>query len=282
MIGDLHCHTKFSDGSMSMDDVLFYAKRAGLDFVGITDHDTMAGLTRATIIGKRLGIGVVPGVEFSCFDYQRNRKVHLLCYYPLFPDRLEGICAHTNELRQKAGQEMLGKVMQFYPITAEHVQRYSAGSKAICKPHIINALMDLGYCSQVYGEVYQQLFDPVKGQCFTPIAYPDVFQVARLIRQAGGICILAHPGVYDALDVGEELAQEGLLDGLERYYPRRKQRDEDWLEQMAARYPKFIMTGGTDFHGYYTASPNPLATCITDEENLSKLFKLKRERRKGS
>jgi len=282
MIGDLHCHTKLSDGSMSIDDVLFYAKRAGLDFVGITDHDTMAGLTRAAIIGKRLGIGVVPGVEFSCYDYKRSRKVHLLCYYPLHPDRLEGICAHTNELRQKAGQEMLTRVMRLYPITAEHVLRYSSGSKAIYKPHIMSALMDLGYCAQIYGDTYRQLFDPVAGQCYQPIDYPDIFQVAQVVQQSGGIGVLAHPGVYRSFEVGEELAAAGLLDGLERYYPRCKREDWLWIEGMLERYPDLIATGGTDFHGYYAPDPNPLATCITDEENLSKLFKRKRERRKGN
>ena len=56
MIGDLHCHTRLSDGSMNIDDVVFYAKRAGLDFLAITDHDTMAGCTRAAIVGNRMGI----------------------------------------------------------------------------------------------------------------------------------------------------------------------------------------------------------------------------------
>ena len=65
MIGDLHCHTRLSDGSMNIDDVVFYAKRAGLDFLAITDHDTMAGCTRAAIVGNRMGIGIIPGVEFS-------------------------------------------------------------------------------------------------------------------------------------------------------------------------------------------------------------------------
>ena len=63
MIGDLHCHSKLSDGSTSLEDIVFYAKRAGLDALAITDHDTLAGASRAQVLGKRYGITVIPGVN---------------------------------------------------------------------------------------------------------------------------------------------------------------------------------------------------------------------------
>lgn len=102
MIGDLHCHTKLSDGSMGIEDVVFYAKRMGLDFIAITDHDTMAGVTRASVLGQRYGIQVIPGVEISCIDSKRGRKVHMLCYLPLKPMRLESIFQKTLTLRTQA------------------------------------------------------------------------------------------------------------------------------------------------------------------------------------
>ena len=68
MIGDLHCHSKLSDGSTGLDDIVFYAKRAGLDALAITDHDTMSGVPRAEILGRRYGLTVIPGVEISTFD----------------------------------------------------------------------------------------------------------------------------------------------------------------------------------------------------------------------
>lgn len=61
MIGDLHCHSKLSDGSTGLDDIVFYAKRAGLDALAITDHDTMSGVPRAEILGRRYGLTVIPG-----------------------------------------------------------------------------------------------------------------------------------------------------------------------------------------------------------------------------
>ena len=69
MIGDLHCHSKLSDGSTGLDDIVFYAKRAGLDALAITDHDTMSGVPRAEILGRRYGLTVIPGVEISTFAH---------------------------------------------------------------------------------------------------------------------------------------------------------------------------------------------------------------------
>ena len=74
MTADLHCHTYCSDGSSSPEELVAYAKQVGLEAVAITDHDTLAGVSRAVAEGDRLGIMVIPGVEFSTMDMQRDRK----------------------------------------------------------------------------------------------------------------------------------------------------------------------------------------------------------------
>ena len=65
MASDLHCHTKISDGSLGIEEVLTVAKRRGLSSIAITDHDNTAGATRAVVIGRRMGLRVIHGVEFS-------------------------------------------------------------------------------------------------------------------------------------------------------------------------------------------------------------------------
>ena len=65
MKGDLHCHTTLSDGSLGIEDIIVQAKRTGLDFISITDHDTMSSISRAKVLGERHGIITVPGVELS-------------------------------------------------------------------------------------------------------------------------------------------------------------------------------------------------------------------------
>ena len=274
MIGDLHCHTKLSDGSMGLEDVIYFAKRAGLDFISITDHDTLAGVTRAAILGKRYGINVVTGVELSCVDEQRGKKVHILCYMPETPDRLEGLCNKTLDSRTKAGHEMIKRVSQFYPITADFVARYYAGSKSIYKQHIMNALMDLGYTSSIFGDEFNKLFNKKTGLVYVDPEYPSVFNVLELIHQAGGLAVMAHPREYDSFELLDELLAKELLDGIEVYHPRNTPEDVKKLEQLTESN-NVLKFGGTDFHGFYTSNLCPLATCITPHETLSQLFKQK-------
>ena len=96
MNADLHCHTKMSDGSTSIDEVIMIAKRRGIKTISITDHDTFAGSIRGKILGKRLGIEVITGAEISAYDYNRNRKVHILCYLCPNPERLEKLFRKTS------------------------------------------------------------------------------------------------------------------------------------------------------------------------------------------
>lgn len=277
MIGDLHCHSKLSDGSMGLESLLFYAKRMGLDFLALTDHDTLAGVTRATVIGKRVGIGVIPGVEMSCLDTQRGRRVHMLCYLPKKPDRLEGMLGKVIASRDKAGQRMVEKVMRYYPVSLEHIAKYYAPSKCIYKQHIMNALLDLGYCDRIYGDLYNELFDNKRGLCYEKVEYPGVYETLDLIHQSGGCAVLAHPRVYDSFDLLEELAEKGLLDGVEASHPKNKEGDYERILEVAQRYD-LITTGGTDFHGMYNSRPNPLGTCITTQESLNRLFALSNEK----
>lgn len=275
MIGDLHCHTRLSDGSMNLDDVIFYAKRAGLDFIAITDHDTMAGVTRAGIVGKRLGIHVIPGIELSCYDNQRQRSVHILCYMPKSPDRLEAVCFKTLESRNESGQQMIKNVMKYYPITQEHVMRYALGSKAIYKAHIMHAIMDLGYTDKIYGDLFQTLFNRKNGSCYVKSVYPDVYEVVQLCRSAGGVVVMAHPGEFDSIELLRDMASEGLLDGVELYHHKNTAEDLLKIEEIAEAY-HLIKFGGTDFHGFYRPQPNPIGTNITPQESLDRLFKLKK------
>ncbi len=273
MIGDLHCHTKASDGSMTVDEIVFYAKRAGLDFLSITDHDTMASVKRAEILGARYGVRIIPGVEFSAVDSKRSQKVHILCYLPKNPDRLERMNKHTLDRRRKAGLEMIQKVMSLYPVTAEHIAKYYSGSQAIYKQHIIHALMDLGYDNRICGDLMKDLFDEKNGRCYSYVKYPDVYEALDLIHSSGAVVVLAHPTTYNSMDLLKELSEKRLIDGVELYHPRNSEEDKAEIKRIADEY-NLITTGGTDFHGYYTSKVNPLATCITSENSINRIFEL--------
>ncbi len=256
---DLHCHSKISDGSMGIDEILAMAKRRGLSSIAITDHDAVAGATRAVVIGKRQGIEVIHGVEMSAYDHARQSKVHILGYMCDSPDRLEGMCRQTNNSRREAATEAVRKVLRYYPIVPDSIVRCASGSTNIFKQHIMHALMDAGYADSIYGETYQKLFDPETGCARVKMEYPDVREVIDLIHSAGGLAVLAHPAAYHNEALMEELTAEGRLDGVEVWHPSHSRADIEQLENFAGA-KQLLMTGGSDFHGMYARTARPLGT----------------------
>ncbi len=278
MPADLHCHTRISDGSIAIEDLIQLAKRRNMKTISITDHDTVAGVTRAKVIGGRFGVDVIPGAEFSCMDKKNNRKVHILAYLFDYPDRLEGLCKRTGEARKKASLQSLAKVMRYYPITSEMVARVATGSTNIFKQHIMHTLMNSGYSTTVYGELYTKLFDHEKGTCLIEPEYPDVFEVLQLLKSSGAVTVLAHPTVYDSMGLVKELCQAGL-DGLEVWHPRNSENDKEELLRIASALD-LVTTGGSDFHGLYGQVPVPLGTCTTPDNCLAALMARKDKRRR--
>ncbi len=272
MIGDLHCHSKLSDGSTGLEDIVFYAKRAGLDVLAVTDHDTLSGVSRAEILGKRYGITVIPGVEISTFDESTGRRVHILCYLPHKPDRLAGLLNRTLAERRRSGEEMIRNVTKYFPVTTEHIMRYAAASNSVYKVHIMQALLDLGYDTCIYGSLYRQLFSEPDGSCIVKTVYPKLEEVLQTVKSAGGVVVFAHPSVYRSMELVSRLAPTGLIDGIEVYHPRNTAQDREALLELCRRH-HLIVTGGTDFHGSYASKQaNPLGTCVTDRNNLNQLF----------
>ncbi len=264
---DLHCHTKLSDGSTGIYELIELAKLRQLDVVAVTDHDTFAGCVRAAVLGRRQGIQVVPGVEISASDLSRGRRVHILCYFPKNMGRLEGLLRKISSNRRAAMLVSIQKVRRLYPIPLEMITDRSKESTNIFKQHVMHALMDAGYTNQMFGEVFQKLFHPKYGLAYTKIEYPDVMKVIEAVHEAGGTAVLAHPSEYDSMDLLQELCEKGLIEGAEASHPRNKPEDVKTIRQLCAQY-HLAVTGGTDFHGCYTRICNPVGTFLTEEEQF--------------
>jgi predicted metal-dependent phosphoesterase TrpH len=250
---DLHCHTRLSDGSMEIEDLVEFAVSLGLSGIAVTVHDTFEGAERA-IKAADGRLEIIPGIELSCYDFQRERKVHLLCYYPEMTDELSQICRQMNERRQRASQEMLRQVLALYPISQHHLAQISRTGTTLYRAHIMHALMDMGYADAIYGSLYRTLFDSKTGSCFCRTEYTEVYAALAAAHRAQGVVCMAHPGVYRSYELLEELCQQNLLDGVEYDYPRRKEDERQLLDRIVPKYG-LIPTGGTDFHGSYTPVP---------------------------
>lgn len=273
MICDLHCHTTLSDGSLGIEDIIVQAKRMNIDFLSITDHDTLSSFSIANILGERYGVKILQGVEMSAWDKERGKKVHILCYAPKKPDRLEGLCLKSCEIRKACSKEMIENVMKLYPITPESVLKHCTGSKSIYKSHIMRALIEYGYALEFYGELDHKLFNLKTGTCLVEREYPDVNFVLDLIHSARGVAVMAHPVLYDNIELLEELAANKKLDGVEVFHYSADNAQQKELLDIAEKYD-LIVTGGSDFHGLYNAFPTHLGSNTTSKENLDRIIKL--------
>lgn len=270
MSGDLHCHTRLSDGSMGIEDLIVLAQKKGIETIAITDHDCLAGTVRGKIIGERAGIKVIPGVELSATDTQTGRVAHLLCYFPDFPDRLEGLCRQNQVARKRAAQYMMLKAGAKLPITNELVLKCASGSTNIYKQHIMHALMECGLASEMYGEEYNRFFNPESADCvYVKPNFVAVEEVLSSIHAAGGIAVLAHPALYDSFDLLERLIPLGL-NGVEVWHPTADKATTDRLIAIAKKN-KLLMTGGSDFHGMYGHKNTSLGDYVTPKTQLSEL-----------
>ena len=223
MGADLHCHTRLSDGSMGIDNLIVLAKKQGIQTIAITDHDCLAGNVRGMRIGEQHGIRVLPGVELSATDHVRGTKAHILCYLPDSPDRLEGLCRRNLLESKKASQYMIVKTALQYPVTPEFIIKCAAGSTGVYKQHIAHALLESGLTERIYGDVYRELFSPdSEKNVLREANYPEPKEIVEAIHDAGGIAVLAHPALYQNMELLDELIAEGVRNLLELTEPRCK------------------------------------------------------------
>lgn len=267
MKADLHTHTTLSDGAATPQELLRQAKVQGVTHLAITDHDHLAYSAALAAQAAALGITLFPGVELSTWDAERERKVHLLCYFPKQTADLEAHCQALSAQRTAVGEEMISLVQKQYPITREDVYAYTKGCTSLYRQHIMRALMDYGYTERLYGDLYHALFSPRGGSAFRQVTYPKLSLVLELIHASGGVCVLAHPYEYNTIDLMQELVQQQAIDGIEVWHSRCSPKGEAHLLEYAREH-HLLMTAGSDFHGMHSGKPSPLGNRFLDEQQL--------------
>ncbi|MDK2947540.1 MAG: phosphoribosyl 1,2-cyclic phosphate 1,2-diphosphodiesterase [Methanolobus sp.] len=251
---DLHCHTNISDSSMSIHDTIEHAAKKGITHLGITDHDTTIDLKEAISIGEDLGIEIIPGIEISAYDFENNKKVHILGYYPEeHNNAIKNLCDPLVKKRHENGIMMVRKLMDNgYDITVEEVEEYS-GISGIYKQHIMHCLMDKGYTDSIYSDLYDKLFlkgdENGTGIAYMSLQYVHYGDAIRAIRSARGIPVIAHIEQFDNYEIMYKMIDEGLL-GMEARHPDHDVKAERKAMEFA-RENELVITAGSDFHGLY-------------------------------
>ena len=279
MSGDLHCHTRLSDGTLGIEDLISLAKKKGLETIAITDHDCLAGTIRGKVIGARQGIQVIPGVELSATDENNNKNVHILCYLADSPDMLEGLCKRNSLARKKAGHFMMLQTAKRFPITTEFIMKCATGSTNLYKKHIMQALIECGYADSFNGDVYKSLFTKESENNILVVPkYEDVKDVVETIHTAGGIAILAHPVKSGCLDVLDDYVEYGI-DGIEVFHPSADEEQQSMLKKYTSK-KKILATGGSDFHGLYNEYTVSVGDYVAPDDCLHALLTYKSKKKR--
>lgn len=245
---DLHIHTTASDGLFPPDEVVRIAKEAGLRAIAITDHDTVGGVAHARAAAANFGIELVPGVEISTLA--EGQDVHVLGYFvdteqKWFLQRLQSL----QYMREERNRQIIEKLNKMgIAITWEEVQakkRDASPERNVGRPHIAEVLVDKGVVHSM-----DEAFDRYLGKdgaAYVTTKRMTPFEAIDLIKEAGGVPVLAHPGLYENDALVEEIIAHGLV-GLEVYHPDHDRERTERYRLMAERYG-LIVTAGSDFHG---------------------------------
>lgn len=243
-LADLHVHTLCSDGLRTPCQAVQEAKDAGLQAVSITDHDSVEGLSEAVEWGQRLGVEVVPGAELSA--HVRQREIHLLAYCFDWEDSYLATTLHqVHQRRFERGKAIVERLNGLgVGVTLEEVLGQAKGSP-LGRPHIAAALVEQGVVASK-DEAFTRFIGD-RGPAYSPKPYTAPAEVIELIHQAGGVTVLAHPGVNFPESVLAQLVGSGL-DGIEVYHPSHQPPQIELYTQMASRYG-LLISGGSDSHG---------------------------------
>ena len=247
---DLHIHTTASDGTLTPEQVVREAARIGLGAVGIADHDTVGGIETGLAAARETGIIFVPAVEINT-DYGKD-EVHVLGYF--VDHQSPSLNAHLQRQRNarlERGKRMVERLNELgVNISFERVQEI-AGGGAIGRPHIARAIVEAGYAS-LLNEAFGKFL--IRGApAYVARHKLTPFQAIEMVLEAGGVAVLAHPGIHKHDELIAKLIEAGMR-GIEAYHTEHSSVQAAHYVEVARRY-NLIVTGGSDSHG-----PNNLKT----------------------
>lgn len=258
---DLHTHSAVSDGTEAPGDVVRRAAAAGLAGLALTDHDSTAGWPDAAVAARAAGVVLLPGIELS--TRHGWRSVHLLGY--LVDPEDPGLVAETARVRDARltrARRIVDAIARDYPLTWDDVVAQTAEGATVGRPHIADALVARGI-EPDRSAAFAGLLHPRRGYV-VPHPAPTPVDGVRLVRAAGGVPVLAHPGatrvdwVIGEQDVAH-LVDAGLF-AIEAHHPENTPGGEARALELAARFG-LPVTGSSDYHG--AGKPNRIGDRTT-------------------
>ena len=250
MFADLHLHTYFSDGTYSPEEMVDQAQLHGLAAVALTDHDTVEGCVRAASACEAAEIEFIAGTELTA--EQDGNELHILGYcLDIQNPRLLCEVAKFQAVRQNRVREMVARLNQLQvPLTAEAVFEL-ANCQAPGRPHVARALVAAGLCGSL-DEAFERFLKRHR-PAWVPKFKMSATEAIHLIHLAGGVAVMAHPGLNRSDESIPAMAEAGL-DGLECFHTKHSTVIAEHYLELADRFG-LLVTGGSDCHGQSKGKP---------------------------
>jgi predicted metal-dependent phosphoesterase TrpH len=245
---DLHCHSHFSDGTLSPRDLVALAHKAGITDLALTDHDTLDGLPEARLAANEVGLNLINGIELSCtWDKQLIHIVGL----NVDPNNsvLKAGVVQNKQRRVDRAEAMFEDFEQHDIFLREAVTELIRDRGVPTRPHFAQALVDQGYAKDKKQAFKRYLVRGKPG--YIPMLWPDVEQIGSWITAAGGIGVLAHPNRYKLTRTKlsrllSDMLQAGIQ-GMEVSTSTTDKQQSAMLADLATQFGLYASVG-SDFH----------------------------------
>jgi len=245
---DLHMHSTASDGLLDAKHIFDNASNRKLKAISITDHDTVDVIEEALDLSKYYGVEFIPGIEIS--TNLGEIEIHILGYFIDHKNKdLLDLIVKFKKSRFERGKKIVENLQRAgINITFEEVLEKAGSEDNIGRPHIAEVLLEKGICRNTY-DVYNNYLGNQNKRFVVPKFNLHPKEAIKVIRNAGGISFLAHPGHLlrsDKIAI-TEVIRFGI-DGLEVIHPSHSYEDYIYFKQLAT-LNKLLLSGGSDCHG---------------------------------
>ncbi len=273
---DLHLHTYFSDGTFSPEELTGHGQRLGFAALALTDHDSVEGCARMAAACAAAGIEFIPGTELTA-EYN-DIELHLLGYcLDTQNERLLSEIAKFQAVRQDRIREMVAKLNRLnVPLEVEAVFAL-ANCKSPGRPHVARALTKAGLVKNL-DEAFERFLKKNR-PAWVPKAKMSALEGVELIHQAGGLAVMAHPGLNHTDEIIPALVDAGL-DGIECFHTKHSTAMSERYLEIADKF-NLLVTGGSDCHGFSKGKPL-IGTIKLPYEHVEKLRSRAESRKSGA
>jgi predicted metal-dependent phosphoesterase TrpH len=262
---DLHLHSRFSDGTYAPEEVAAQAQRYGLAAIALTDHDSVEGCPETERACAAVGIEFIAGIELT--SEQEENELHILGYcIDTHNARLLTEIARFQAVRQNRIREMVERLNRLrVPLSVDAVFAL-ANCRAPGRPHVARALVAARLCGSL-DEAFERFLKKNR-PAWVPKFKMSGEKALELIHQAGGVAVLAHPGLNRTDEVIPGMVEAGI-DGIECFHTKHSTATTEHYLQLADRF-HLLVTGGSDCHGMSKGKPL-IGTVRVPYQHLEKL-----------